>query len=61
MVPDFWNKHKIVDKIYFISSSDTLGNVRYSHGKLLVLSFSINHSVCFYYIDFRYFTPMFES
>ena len=28
----------------------TLDNVRYSYEKLRVLSFSINHSVCFYYI-----------
>ena len=35
--------------------SVTLDNVRYIHKKLRVLSFSINHSVCFYYIDFRLF------
>ena len=34
---------------------DTLDNVRYSYKKLRVLSFSINLSVCLYYIDFRLF------
>ena len=28
---------------------------KYSYEKFRVLSFSINHSVCFYYIDFRLF------